>query len=110
MTEPSPADDAIDRWAASGAMALTGFAVGPPLGPPAGLVEKLTNIGDVLDRTSAQLGRPVDVEPLTLLAERAAIAGFRRRGSVSCGGATRLIETADGWMAVSLARRDEIAL
>ncbi len=110
MVEPSAVDDAIGRWAASGAMALTGFADGPPLGPPAGLVGGLTHIGAILDRRSAQLGRRVEVEPLGLLAERAAIAGLHRRGTVSCGGGTRLIETADGWIAVSLARRDDIEL
>jgi CoA-transferase family III len=91
-------------------MALTGPPDGPPLGPPAPLVDGLIRIGTVVGRRSAQLGRPVDIEPLTLLGERAAVAGLRRRGTVSCGGATRLIETADGWLAVSLARREDIEL
>jgi CoA-transferase family III len=91
-------------------MALTGYPDGPPLGPPAPLVDGLTGIGTIIGRRSAQLGRSVAIEPLTLLGERAAVAGFRRRGSVSCGGATRLVQTADGWLAVSLARRDDIEL
>jgi hypothetical protein len=86
----------IDDWAASGAMALTGPA-GRPLGPPEGLVARLR-----------ELVRPFDVDPLALLAERAAVAGFTRRGSQSCGGGTRLLRTTDGWVALSLARRDDV--
>lgn len=39
--------------------------------------------------------------------ERAASGGLRRNGDVSCGGATRLIAAADGWIAVALARSDD---
>jgi hypothetical protein len=91
-------------------MALTGPADGPALGPPAGLVDGLTRVGDVLERRSTQLGRPVAVDPLQLLGERAAIAGLSRHGAISCGGGTRLLETSDGWLAVSLARPDDIDL
>jgi hypothetical protein len=53
---------------------------------------------------SARLGRTVDVDPLGLMAARARLGGLRRRGSVSCGGSSRLLRAADGWTAVSLAR------
>ncbi len=49
-------------------------------------------------------------DPLALLGERAAIAGLHRRGSTSVGGATRLLPARDGWVAVSLARPDDVAL
>jgi hypothetical protein len=91
-------------------MALTGFPDAPPLGPPAGLVDGLTRIGSILEQRSAEMGRPVAVDSLALLGERAAIAGLRRHGTMSCGGGTRLFETADGWLAVSQARRDDIDL
>ena len=45
-----------------------------------------------------------------LLGERAALSGRGRGGQVSCGGATRLIRAADGWVAVSLARPDDVGL
>ncbi len=48
------------------------------------------------------------VDAPALLAERAAIAGFGRHGDRSCGGGTRLLECADGWLAVTLARDDDI--
>jgi hypothetical protein len=86
-------------WAASGAMALTGRADGPGLGPPAGFVERVGSVG-----------RRLGVDGLGLVGERAAIAGWTRRGDLSCGGATRLLPAADGWVALSLARDDDLAL
>ena len=113
MEEPDPqrsAEAAVAAWARSGAMALTGPADGPGLGPPAPLVPRLGAVAEHLAHRTAQLGRLVDVDPLALLAERAAVAGLRRRGQVSCGGATRLLRAADGWLAVSLARPEDVEL
>lgn len=78
-------------------MALTGRPGRAPLGPPAPLVERLGSIG-----------RHLNVDPLPLLAERAALMGLTRQGETSCGGATRLIRASDGWLAVSLARDDDM--
>lgn len=103
-----PHDDVV-AWAASGAMALTGWP-DRPLGPPAGLVPGLAAAAAVLADRSAALGRRVAVDPLALLAERAAIAGLTRRGTTSCGGATRLVRARDGWLAASLARDDDVEL
>jgi len=50
------------------------------------------------------LGAELGVDTWQILVERAASAGFTRRGSVSCGGATHLVRAHDGWVAVSLAR------
>lgn len=100
----------VAAWAASGAMALTGRPDGPPLGPPAGFVPMLQGVGDLIGERSAALGRKVAVDPLALLAERAAISGLHRQGATSCGGASRLLPTADGWLAVSFARADDVDL
>lgn len=97
----------VAAWAASGAMALTGLTGAAPLGPPAGLVSRLHAVADHL---RALTGGAVDVDPVALLAERAAIAGLRRGGQVSCGGGTRLLRAADGWLALSLARADDLDL
>lgn len=75
------------RWAASGAMALTGDAGGPPLAPA----------------TAAA------VVANGLLADRAALAGLSRQGTTSCGGSARLLPARDGWVAVSLPRADDLA-
>lgn len=89
---------AAETWAASGALALTGREHGVPLVPPDGVIDRMR-----------VLGAPLHVDPLPLLTERAAAVGLRRRGDVSCGGATRLLSCADGWIAVSLARADDVA-
>lgn len=103
-------EEEIEAWAASGAMGLTGRADGPPLGPPSGLVDKLRGLSNSISRRSRELGESVDLDPLPLLAERAALLGLSRHGQRSCGGATRLLPTADGWLAVSLARPDDVEL
>lgn len=91
-------------------MALTGPRDGPGLGPPAPLVDRLDAVAAAVESRSRQLGRAVSVDPLVLLTERAAITGARRQGQVSCGGATRLLDAADGWLAVTLARSDDVDL
>lgn len=60
-----------------------------------------------LERRSTQLGRRVSVDPLAILAERAALTGLHRRGEVSCGGTARLMRVVDGWLAVNLARPED---
>lgn len=110
--EPPPVDpvEEIGAWAASGAMALTGPADGPALGPPAGLVTRLRVLSSRLAAGAAALRGTVQVDALALLGERAAIAGLHRHGTVSCGGASRLLSCDGGWLALSLARRDDVAL
>jgi hypothetical protein len=84
-------------WIGSGSAALTGWPDGPGLVPP----------DLVLDRI-ARLGRAARTDPWAALTERAAVAGLRRLGQVSCGGGTRLLRAADGWLAASLVRPEDI--
>jgi hypothetical protein len=53
---------------------------------------------------------PADLDGPLLLGERAALLGLWRRGTVAPGGACRLLEAADGWIALTLARPDDAAL
>ena len=108
-SEPGPTA-AASAWARSGAMALTGPSSGNPIGPPAPLVDRIGSFGAEIAARSAALGAPVALDWLALLGERAALAGLARRGRISCGGATRLLPTADGWIAVTLARSDDVEL
>lgn len=86
------------RWAASGAMALTGLP-DQPLGPPGGLVDGVE-----------EMGRPFDgLDALALLGERATHMGLWRQGTTSCGGSCRLLPSPGGFVAVSLARDDDFA-
>jgi hypothetical protein len=50
----------------------------------------------------------LDLDPLQLLVDRAAVSGLSRQGSVSCGGTTRLLRTVDGWIGVALPRPDDV--
>ena len=114
--EPAPPEPAPDpaaevaAWAESGAMWLTGPPDGAPLGPPSGLVPKLRAIGAIVTGRAAVLGGDVALDPLGILGERAALAGLRRQGTTSCGGATRLLPAGEGWLAVSLARPSDVEL
>jgi hypothetical protein len=103
----SAATSEIARWAASGAMALTGRADGPPAAPSAPVASRLTGAAAVLRHLTR--GR-VDVDGPGLLGERAALRGLTRNGTTSAGGATRLLPSADGWLAVSLPRPDDVNL
>jgi len=96
--------DTSTAWATSGMMALTGRADGPALGGPMALVDGVTALADDIALRSGRLGRPVVVDPLALMGERAATIGLHRHGAVSCGGTSRLMPSRDGWMAATLAR------
>jgi hypothetical protein len=89
----------VERWANSGAMALTGWP-DEPLGPPEGLVEGIDRLAETFP----------GLDELALLGERAALMGLWRRGDTSCGGSSRLLRCADGFMAVSLPRDEDMEM
>lgn len=96
-------------WARSGLMALTGSADGDPqlcaVPLPACADGALAALASL-----APAGAFDGLRGSQLLAERAAIAGHRRRGAISPGGACRLLEAADGWIAINLTRPDDWSL
>jgi hypothetical protein len=90
-------------------MALTGRADGPPCAAPAAVAERVQRLAGAIRARAAR--DPFEgADPVTLLGERAALLGLRRRGRVSPGGACRLLRTRDGWLAPNLARGDDLAL
>ncbi|MFJ9127770.1 CoA transferase [Streptomyces sp. NPDC102340] len=95
------------EWAASGAMALTGDADGPPLLAPGALLPLVREVSGALARLTAPQAR---INPALLLGARAGALGLARRGRVSAGGATRLLATSDGWCALTLSRPDDLDL
>lgn len=102
---------ATRRWAASGAMALTGPADEAPDAGPARIAVAMDALAADIAATSTALGARVELDGAALLGERAAIAGLKRRGATSCGGATRLLRAADDTtVALSLARDDDLDL
>lgn len=105
-----PLRSATEDWAASGAMALTGRADGPPL-PSVGAPASVARGAMALVRALAPLPAPAlgDIDA-RVLSERAALAGLRRRGPWSAGGAFRLYPARDGWMGLNLPRPQDVDL
>jgi crotonobetainyl-CoA:carnitine CoA-transferase CaiB-like acyl-CoA transferase len=106
--EANDADPAV-AWAASGLMQLTGRPDGPPLPCPV----PLASCADGALAALASLAPPgafTGIHGSRLLAERAAITGATRRGAISAGGSCRLLQAADGWIALNLARDDDASL
>lgn len=101
--------DAEALWAVSAVGELTGRRNGPPLVGPLGLLPTVRALARRFESLSAALGERVPVDGPDLLVERARITGHHRQGAVSVGGACRLVRAADGWVAVSLARDEDIA-
>jgi hypothetical protein len=95
-------------WAASGGMALTGHADGAPAASPAPAFGLLSAVVSELAALTRSTGVEVRADPGELVAGRAAVAGFRRRGRVSAGGSARLLRAADGWCAINLSRADDV--
>jgi hypothetical protein len=91
-------------------MFLTGRPLGPPLsarGAPAVAARGAMLAFELLSHLA---GRRVRLDGAALLGERAALAGLRRHGERSPGEACRLLSTREGWLALSLARPDDVAL
>jgi hypothetical protein len=91
-------------WARSGLMSLTGRADGAPQMCPAPLASCADGVTQAIRCLASRRAAFEFPDGSALLGERAAIAGLRRNGAVSPGGACRLLRAADSWIAVSLAR------
>ncbi len=97
------------EWARSGAMALSGLPAGTPLLAPAPLATRAREAGEALRALSGSEAL-AQLDAAALLGERAALFDLRRQGTHSPGGGCRLLEAADGWLALNLARPDDAAL
>ena len=93
-------------WARSGAMALTGLRDGRPAPGPAGIAVAAAGFCAALQTLSNGFR---DLDGTRLLGERAALLGLTRAGQIAPGGSARLLEAADGWLAVNLARDEDWA-
>jgi hypothetical protein len=99
--------DSVAAWAASGVVPLTGLPDGPPLRPPGAAALAARRLVQSFAALAGDLGGSVQVDGATLLGERAAFTDGRRAGTVSVGGACRLMPAVDGLLAVSLPRPDD---
>lgn len=95
---------AVENWGSSGLAFLTGLSHGPPDFSRARVLERGQRVADAIGTT---LGVPVDAA--VVLTGRAALLGLSRRGTVSAGGATRLLRARDGWWALTCSRADDHA-
>ncbi len=69
---------------------------------------KLRAVAWLAASRAAERGGVLDIDPVALLGERAAIARLERNGTISCGGGTRLLPAqGQRWLAVSLARPED---
>ena len=98
--------DAARDWAASGLMWLTG----DPAGPPARSAHAVPSCANGALRALRAVCRDAPALPTdgaALLTERSTMLGFSRRGRVSANGTCHLLATADGLLAVNLARQSD---
>lgn len=91
------------EWAHSGAMYLTGEALGPPRFAAGALATAARGAGMALCALAPNSSFDALDAP-ALLAERAAIAGLARHGSVSAGGSAHLLAARSGRLVVNLPR------
>lgn len=103
-----PAGCEVMAWASSGAMWLTGHPGQPPVALSAPVMSRLVGASAVLGDLSEAAGQRVDVAVATLLGCRAALSRLSRQGQLSAGGSCRLLPAANGWVAVNLARPDDV--
>ena len=90
-------------------MHLTGPAPGPPVVSTAGIVRPLVALQEALRAASDRLGSEVRVDAVSLMAHRAAFAGFGRSGTRSVGGFAQMARARDGWVALNLPRPSDVA-
>ena len=91
-TDPA-AGDPVAAWAASGAMALTGHADGPPLSPAAAVVPALAALADAFTRLAVQTAAPPAVvrppaslgQPSTIASASGSAASDERRTTSLAG-------------------------
>jgi len=109
---PPPGDDpaacAVLAWARSGLMHLTGPACGPPLAPRAPVLARAAALTAAIAGLTSRDSDPVRLGLDHALTFRAALNGWIRRGTVSANGTCRILRAADGWLAVNLARPDDL--
>ncbi|MEW1931320.1 CoA transferase [Rhodococcus sp. NPDC079359] len=97
-------------WLASGVVQLTGRRDGRPLVPPGSAATYARTLTEYLSDATAHTRHHVALDGPELLGERAAFTSGKRQGSISVGGACRLLRSVDGWVAVSCAREDDASL
>jgi len=92
------------RWARSGLATLTGLAYGSADFSRTGILIRADDIAARIRRLTG-----IELDPASVMTERAGLLGLSRGGRVSAGGASRLLPCSDGWWALTLSRSDDVA-
>ena len=106
-----PAGDgecAVLAWARSGLMSLTGTVPGPPLAPAAPVLPRAALLAGAIGELASRRGARVSVDLPAVLSRRATLNSWSRGGGTSANGTCRLVRAADQWLAVNLARPDDV--
>jgi crotonobetainyl-CoA:carnitine CoA-transferase CaiB-like acyl-CoA transferase len=92
-------------WRRAGLMGVTGRADGPGLVAPAALTAGAD--GALAALRAIAPGAKFPENGAVLLGERARLLGLRRQGRISANGSCRLLDTADGRIALNLPRAED---
>lgn len=74
------------------------------------MLAALVGLVRLLDERGAGLAQLYGADGVGVLSDRATMLGLPPSGRTSCGGAARLLPASDEWIAVTLARRDDVQL
>jgi len=102
----APCGSPTELWARSGLATLTGHADAPPILPVRDYAGRLRTLIDTVEAFAVLVGVDLALD-MNLYSGRAGEMGLGRRGRVSANGTARLLQTADGWLAVNLARPED---
>ncbi|MFZ4689808.1 MAG: CoA transferase [Polymorphobacter sp.] len=102
------ADHPALAWRRAGLMAVTGPAEGPGLVCPLALASAAD--GALLALRHLEPSADLPLNGALLLGERARALGLTRQGRTSANGSCHLLDTADGRIAINLARDDDWGL
>ena len=106
-----PVGSAAEEWAASGSMALTAMQGRAMPAVPGAAAVAMRGAALALRVLAACRGYELSVDGPALFGERAALLGLGPgTGDVSASGYSHLLRAADGWLAVTLNRPDDLGL
>ncbi len=105
-----PGTDAeAQAWRESGLLDLHGPRT-KNLSVPSGVLHRLQRVGTRLDDIAGAFGSVTTTDVVELLRARVALTGARGSGHTSVGGSARILRAGSGWIALNLARPDDVGL
>lgn len=101
------ADVDTDRlWAASECAELTAEHVATPHT----MIREVVGLARYLDDNGGHFAATHGHEGLGVLSQRGKMLGYGRSGATSCNGSSHMVQCADGWIALTLSRDDDVQL